>query len=141
MNYGIILQDEESPLVPELSEALRELGYISENTTTLSKELLETLNRYRAENKLPTFNFCDPVTLKTLGINADGEEIISLACYGESNAKVELDIFDVCREIVIESRELGITLTQAIYRHGGLGLHSEPSETAVSAAVLALLHK
>ncbi|MBQ8249418.1 MAG: hypothetical protein IJY93_05995 [Clostridia bacterium] len=141
MNYGIIFQDEESPLIPELSEALRELGFTAGNETALSQNLLDALNRYRAANGLPTLDFCDPVTLKTLGIDADGEEIILLARYGERNAEVELDIFDTCREIVTESRELGITLTQAIYRHGGLGSSDKPSETAINAAVLALLHK
>ncbi len=141
MNYGIILQDEASPLVPELSEALIKLGFTDENETTLSPKLLEALDKYRTENKLPTLDFCDPVTLQTLGIDADGEEIILLARYGEANAKVELDIFDICSEIVTESRELGITLAQAIYRHGGLGSSDEPSETAISAAILALLHK
>lgn len=141
MNYGIILQDEESPLIPELSEALRELGFMAENETSLSSNLLDALNKYRTANNLPTLDFCDPVTLQTLGIDTEGEEIILLARYGEANAKVELDIFDVCREIVTESRELYITLTQAIYRHGGLGSSDEPSETAISAAVLALLHE
>ncbi len=141
MNYGIILEGEESVLIPELSEALRELGFTEENETSLSPQLLDALNRYRTENGLPTYNFCDPVTLKTLGIDAEGEEIILLARYGEVSAGVELDIFDTCREIVTESRELGITLTQAIYRHGGLGLYNAPSETAINAAVLALLHE
>lgn len=142
MNYGIILEGESSPLVPELCEALRELGLIRQPEESLSAHLISALNTYRAANRLLTLDFCAPITLRTLGIDAEGDEIILLARYGETISETELQIYDNCRKAVEESRKMSITIAQAVNRHVSVGsLHGEPSSAAVTAAILALLHE
>ena len=142
MNYGIIFEGEASPLVNELSDALSLIGLYRAKGNTLTPEMLDALNIYRTSNDLAILDFCDPSTLRTLGIDADGDEILLLARYGSMFAETELGIFDACNEIVTESIDMGISIAEAINRCGVLGkLHGDVSKTAVTAAALALLHK
>ncbi len=142
MNYGIILQDENSPIVPELCEALRNLGLIRETDTALTDDIISALNTYRLSNHLLPLDFCDPTTLRTLGINAEGDEIILLARFGEAVSETELEIYDNCCKAVEESRQLNITVTEAISRRVNIGsLYGEPSSAAITASVLALLNE
>ncbi len=142
MNYGIILENESSPLVPELCESLRGLGLIREAETSLTEDIISALNTYRLANKLLALDFCDPTTLSTLGIDAEGDEVILLARFGEAKSETELEIYDNCTEAVRESRRLNITVTEAISRRIPIGsLYGEPSSAAITAAVLALLNE
>ena len=142
MNYGIILEDENSPLVPELCEALCELGLIRETETALTDGIISALNTYRLANHLLPLDFCDPTTLRTLGINSTGDEIILLARFGEEISETELEIYDNCRKIVKESSQLNITPTEAINRRVSPGgLYGEPSPASVTAAILSLLNE
>ena len=137
MEYGIILKGGTSPLVYEMSEALSELGYANDTDDVLTPELLDALNQYREANDLLVLDFCDPVTLRALGIQASGDELLSLARCVEKLGKTELDYYDLACEIVSESLGLGITITEAVNRRGLLGLHGTVSPSAVTAAVLA----
>ncbi len=142
MNYGIIFEGETSPLVSELSNALSSIGLYRDKDNTLTPEMLDALNIYRTSNNLTELDFCDPTTLRTLGIDADGDEILLLARYGSMLAETELAIFDACREIVAESVDMDISIAESINRRGVLGkLHGNVSKTAVTAAALAFLHK
>lgn len=137
MEYGIILKGGTSPFVYELSEALCGLGLCQNRGDVLTQELLDALNTYRETNDLLVLDFCDPVTLRTLGIDAGGDELMTLARYVQATGVTELCYYDTACEIVRESRSLGITVAEAINRRGMLGLHGEVSPSAVTAAVLA----
>ncbi len=139
MSYGIILEGDTSPLVEALAERLSSLGLYRGSTDTLTAELIGALNIYRASNHLIPLDFCDPATLRTLGIEAEGDEILTLARYGDAVSDTELGCYDACREIVNESRALGITLTEAICRRAVTDENMTASSEAVTAAVLALI--
>lgn len=141
MEYGIILEGGSSELVYRMSEALAELGLIKEPNSVLTDELLEALNIYRETNRLLPLDFCDPVTLRALGIEAGGDELMSLARCVEAACKNELEYYDLACEIVSESQALGITVNEAINRRGLLGLGGTVSPSAVTAAVLAFIGK
>ena len=140
MNYGIIFEGDSSHLVTEAADKLRELGYYAYSDDTMSRELLDALNSFRRAYSLAEQSFCDPVTLRALGIEADGDEIITLARCACSAAKTELECYDICLEAVAESRKLGITLTEAALRRGAGDTEQIPPY-AVSAAILALLNE
>ncbi len=138
--YAIIFEGDTSPLAAELCEALAELGLTRESTDTLTPDLLDALNTYREANGLTKQDFCEPVTLRALGIDARGDELLSLARAAEALAVTELGYYDVCREIVNESRALGITVSEAIARRGVLGqARGSISESAMRAAALAFI--
>ena len=141
-DYAIIFEGDTSPLVSELSDALHSLGLTREVTDTLTSELLDALNAYREANSLIALDFCDPATLRTLGIDARGDELLALARAAEALAENELGYYDVCREITAERRRLGITLCEAIARRGVLGNERAAiSEAAMTAAVLAFINE
>ena len=138
--YAIIFEGDTSPLAAELCEALYALGLTREHTNTLTPELLRALNDYRAANSLTELDFCDPVTLRTLGIDAYGDELIVLARAAEALGETELDYYDICRELIVESRSVGITLVESAARRGVVGNErGEISESAMRAAILALI--
>lgn len=139
-NYAIIFEGDSSPLAAEVCDALASLGLTYARTDTLTPELLAALNTYREANGLTAQDFCEPVTLRALGIDAHGDELVSLARAAKALADTEVGFYDVCREIVNESRALDITVSEAIARRGVLGTERESiSESAMRAAVLAFL--
>ena len=140
--YAIIFENDTSPLAAEVCERLFELGLTLEQTDTLTPTLLDALNVYCEANGLTEYDFCEPVTLRTLGIDASGDELLTLASAAEALADTELACFDISREIVKESRELGITVTEAVARRGVLGkARGNISESAMRAALLALFNE
>lgn len=139
MTYGIILEGDPSPLIDTLTEKLSELGLFRADANVMTAELLSALNEYRAANRLLCFDFCDPATLRALGIEAEGDELVTLARYGAAHSDTEIGCYDACREIVEESRTLGITLTEAVYRRGAISENVTASSEAVTAALLAFI--
>lgn len=140
--YAIIFENDTSPLAAEVCDRLFELGLTLDQTGTLTSELLDALNVYREANGLTKYSFCEPVTLRTLGIDARGDELLVLASAAEALADTELGYFDVSREIVNESRELGITVTEAVARRGVLKkARGNISESAMKAAILAFFNE
>ncbi len=140
--YAIIFENDTSPLAAEICDRLFELGLTLNQTGTLTSELMYTLNVYREANGLTKYNFCEPVTLRTLGIDARGDELLTLASAAQTLANTELGYFDISREIVNESRELGITVTEAVARRGVLGIaRGNIYESAMKAAILAFLNE
>ena len=140
-DYAIIFEGDSSPLAAELCDALAELGLTLDRTDTLTTKLLDALNAYRSANGLTEQSFADPVTLRALGIDARGDELVTLARAAQTLADTELGYYDVCREIVDESRALGITVSEATARRGVLGkARGSINESAVRAAVLAVLN-
>ena len=140
MNYGIIFEGDSSPLVTEAADRLRELGYYAYWDDEMNSELIDSLNSFRRAYSLCEQSFCDPVTLRALGIEVQGDDIITLARCAYSAAKTELECYDICFEAVAESQKLGITLTEAALRRGK-GSTEQIPPYAVSAAILALLNK
>ncbi len=139
-DYAIIFEGDTSPLAAELCDALYELGLTLDKTNTLTQELLAALNVYRTANGLTEQSFTDPVTLRTLGIEARGDELLTLARAAQILADTELGYYDACREIANESRALGITVTEAVARRGVLGkARGNISESAMKAAILAFI--
>ncbi len=136
MTTGIILQGEQSPIVGELSEALKAIGLTRETTDRLTPELLAALNTYRIANSLPELDFADPNTLRSLGIECSGDEVLTLARYGEAEAESEIGIFDRCREAVTLCRKYNLTIRE----YTKMPSHTPVSEAAVTAAILALLY-
>ena len=140
--YAIIFENDTSPLAAEVCDRLFELGLTLEQTDTLTSELLDALNVYRKANGLTEYDFCDPVTLRTLGIDANGDDLLTLANAAEALADTEIGYFDISREIVSENRELGITVTEAVARRGVLGkTRGNISESAMRAAILAFFNE
>ncbi len=138
--YAIIFEGDSSPLAAELCDALAALGLTLDRTDTLTPELIAALNVYRAANGLIEQSFADPVTLRNLGIDARGDELVTLARAAEALAVTELGYYDVCQEIVNESRALGITVSEAAARRGVLGkARGNISESAMRAAILAFI--
>lgn len=141
-DYAIVFVYDESPLAAEICAALRELGLFRDSTNTVTPDLISALNTYRRANSLTELEFCDPVTLRTLGIDAHGDELLVLARAAQTLGQSEMEYFDICRKIVKESRELDITVTEAAARYGVLGAErGSISETAVRCAALSLLHE
>lgn len=141
-DYAIIFENDTSPLAAELSEKLKALGLVHSVSDTLDGELLGALNAYRSANYMSELNFCDPSVLRLLGIDAGGDEIITLAKAAEILADTELEYFDICSEIVHESRKYGITVTEACTRRDAVGkLPQAVSEEAMRAAALAFINE
>ncbi len=141
-DYAIIFEDDTTPLAAELSEKLKALGLVHSVTDTFSGEVLNALNIYRSANSMGELDFCEPSVLRLLGIEAGGDELTTLARTAESLADTELEYYDICREIVSESREYGITVTEACARRSSLGkLPATVSEEAMRAAALAFINK
>lgn len=141
-DYAIAFVCDESPIAAEISSALRDLGLFRDVTDTLTPELLDALNTYRRANSLTELEFCDPVTLRTLGIEAYGDEVLVLARAAQALGQSEVEYFDICRKIVKESRALDITVTEAVARYGVLGAErGNISEAATRCAALSLLHE
>ncbi len=142
INYGIIFLNDSSEMTIKLSEKLSELGLLYEKQNVFDEKALKALNEYRISNKLVELDFCDPETLRTLGIDCDGDDIILLASCAEKLAESELEIYNICLEIIKESKEYSISVTEAINRRGVLGKSTpKVSKEAVSAAILAFIHK
>ena len=140
MNNGIIFEGDSSPMAAEAADRLRELGYYAYSDDEMNRELLDSLNSFRRAYSLTEQSFCDPVTLRALGIEADGDEIITLARCAYSAAETELDCYDICLSAVAESRKLGITITEAALRRFRGDTEQIPPY-AVGAAILALLNE
>lgn len=141
MNYGIIFEGDTTPLASELAEALRELGLTDYSGSTLTRELLSSLNDYRTANFMPELDFCDPTVLRTLGIETEGDEILTVATVAEAMSENEVSCYDICEEIVRESKHCQISLTEAALRRAdGIDRLPEPSANAAAAALLALLN-
>ncbi len=141
MNYGIIFEGDTTPFSAELAEAMRDHGLTDYTGSTLTAELLSELNSYRSENFLPELDFCDPATLRTLGIKAEGDEILTVAGIAEAIGENEVGYYDICEKIVKESKTCKISLTEAAYRYsGGMDEIPSPSKNAVIAALLTLLN-
>lgn len=138
MSLGIIMENDSSELIQPLCEKLGELGLIRGSEELMSKELIEALNVYRESNGLITLDFCDPVTLRTLGIECGGDEFIYVARCAEALSETELECYDICRRIANDSRRLGLTLTEAADRYGAHPV-TQPSSEALRAAILAFL--
>ncbi len=141
-DYAIIFENDTSPLATELSEKLKALGLVHSVRDTLDSELLDALNIYRSANYMSELDFCEPSVLRLLGIDVGGDELITLARAAESLAETELEYYDLCREIVSESRSYGITLTEACARRGSVGrAPTTVSEEAMRAAALAFINE
>lgn len=141
MNYGIIFEGDTTPLAAELATSLRELGLTDYNGSTLTGELLSSLNDFRSTNSLPELDFCDPAVLRALGIDAEGDEILTVAGIAETMSEDEVGCYDVCEEIVRESKNCKISLTEAAFRRAGdIDSLTEPSANAVMAALLAIIN-
>ena len=100
---GIIQQGERGELVRLISDRLHSLGLLRTSGDVYTPEVNDALNSYRLANKLPTADYCDPVTLRLLcGVDAGGDELVLLAraCEVLLPDANELERFDFCREIV-----------------------------------------
>ena len=90
---------------------------------------------------MPLLDFCEPTVLRHLGIEATGDELITLAIAAMNLADTELEYYDICIEIVKESREFGITVTEACARREAIEKsHADLNESAMRAAILAFLN-
>lgn len=141
MEYGIIFEGDTSPLAASVSEALTSLGLINGTKKALTDEVLTALNTYREANSLQVLDFCDPITLRCLGIDARGDELLSLAACAQSLGSCELEYYDAAANILRESRDLGITITEAAARYDTSFYHGEITESAMFAAVLAFINE
>lgn len=141
MEYGIIFKGDTTPLAYELSEALSALGLINKKTNALTDELLSALNTYRQSNRLSVLDFCDPVALRTLGIEARGDELLFIARYVSSAGKTELEYYDLAAEIVSESQNLGISPTEATARRSTTEYSDDIPISAMLATVLAFVNQ
>ena len=141
MEYGIIFENNSGAVVDELCEALKNLGLINQKNSTMSEDLIDALNIYRSSNGLSPLDFCDPITLRTLGIDARGDELLTLARCAEELGSCELDYYDIASEIVSESRKFGITVTEAAIRRNATLTGKDISVSAMAAAVLAFLNE
>ncbi len=140
MEYGILFEGDNSPVTAELSEALKALGLQNRRNIILTDEVLSALNIYRGANGLPILDFCDPVSLRTLGINVAGDELITLAACAKAIGETELEYYDIASEIVKDSRSLGITVTEAAARKEVSFFVGDVSLSAMLAAVLAFIN-
>lgn len=141
MNYGIIFEGDTTPLAAELAAALRELGLTDYVGSTLTSGLLSSLNDYRDANFMPELDFCDPAVLRTLGIEAEGDEILTVASVAEAITEDEVSCYDICEEIVKESKRCRISLTEAALRRASeIDSLPEPSANGAATALLALLN-
>ena len=136
MDAGLIFTEESSPLAAELAEVLKAIGLVHETGDCLTIEMLDALNAYRYANALPALDFADPVTLRSLGIERGGDEILALARYAQENAVSEIAMFDVCRGVLEACQAHGITIAEYTKMSGP----AEISSSAALAAVLAMLY-
>ncbi len=136
MQTGIIFVNERSPMVMELSAALQELGLARETNDSLTPELIDALNTYRLASSLPELDFADPLTLRSLGLECSGDDIMTLARYGEANAKCELEVYDCCLDAVRLCREHGLT----IFEYTKMTPDTPVRASSVTAAMLAMLN-
>ncbi|MBQ8508774.1 MAG: hypothetical protein IJ493_02590 [Clostridia bacterium] len=119
---GIIPPDAPSPLVPELASALHQIGLYKYSTAeVLEPRLLAALNSFRRSSCLPEAPYCDPASLRALGIQCAGDELMLLARYAESVGGSETARFDLCRQVLEEARDVGITLHEAVASRCNVG--------------------
>ena len=104
-------------------------------------EVNDALNSFRLANKLPTADYCDPVTLRLLcGVDAGGDELVLLAraCEVLLPDANELERFDFCREIVESGEDIGDRIRQ-LTDIGRLLDAPMPSAETVKSALLAYM--
>jgi len=142
MNYTVVFEGDSGNTVSQAADRLRELGYHAYFEDTLTEELLDSVNTFRRTNSLRTSDYLDPATLRALGIEAVGDELVFAANCAYSISDTEVGCYDICCEIAHESRTLGLTLTEAAKRrlHGTLSPDPPPA-FALAAMVLALLNE
>lgn len=142
MNYTVVFEGDTTPIVNETAQRLRELGYHSFFEDTATAELINSVNAFRRANSLTESDYIDPVTLRALGIDAEGDELIFAASTAANAAEDEVDCYDICCEIARQSKTLGLTLTEAASRFEVGGSYSYPPPSyALAAMVLALLNE
>ena len=142
MNYSVVFEGDVSELASEAAKRLYELGYHAYFEDTASRELMDSVNSFRRANSIRESEYIDPVTLRALGIDASGDELIYAASTASSIAETELECYDICCEIASQSKRLGLTVTEAARRFDSGADHSDtPQPYALAAMVLALLNE
>ncbi len=140
MNYTVVFEGDSSPTADRVSDILAELGYYPFEDSSASRRLMDSVNLFRRAEGLSEADYIDPATLRAMGIEADGDEIIVMA-RAAASGETELAAYDICREIVGESRKLGITLSAAAERRIYGNGPANPPTYCVTAAILALLNQ
>ncbi len=108
---GIILPGERSQLVTMLSDRLCSLGYFGEITEILSPELITALNLWRSDNSLPALDYVDPLSLRLLGFEVGGDELIFLARHAEP-LSTEVERYAFCRSALENAKLLGVSVVE-----------------------------
>lgn len=138
---GIIQQGERGELVRLISDRLHSLGLLRTSGDIYTPEVNDALNSFRLANKLPTADYCDPVTLRLLcGVDAGGDELVLLAraCEVLLPDANELEHFDFCRDIVESGEDIGDRIRQ-LTDIGRLLDAPMPSAETVKSAMLAYI--
>ena len=105
---GIILPGERSDLVMRASSELSRQGYLSEPSDVANAEVISALNDWRADNSLPALGYFDPVSLRKLGFDVGGDEIILLARRAEV-LPTEIERCDFCLKTLKSAKLTGAT--------------------------------
>ena len=137
---GIIQLGERGELVYLVASSLHSLGLLRQIEDIYTPAVNDALNSFRLANKLPTADYCDPVTLRLLcGVDVGGELVLlARACEVLLPDANELERFDFCREIVESGEDIGDRIRQ-LTDIGRLLDAPMPSAETVKSALLAYM--
>lgn len=135
---GIIFPGERSELVRMLSERLKFLGYFDRSADIFSSELIAALDRWRIDNSLPMLDYADPLSLRLIGLEVGGDELILLARHAEQ-LKTESERFEFCRSAIYSAHELNMSLVEYLARHPPTKLPLASTDALRSAVIASLM--
>ncbi len=140
---GLILPGEASPLCPELGAALTRIGlWDGSRAEILDTVLLEAINVFRRCEGLPQPDYCDPITLRRLGIECEDSDTILLAAFAEwiSPDGSETDRAMLSLQTAERARSDGVRLFSLISSLCDIAkLGTYPSASSLHGAVIARL--
>ena len=105
---GIIFPGERSELVGRASAKLSELGYLENPSDIATPDVISALNKWRGDNSLPALDYFDPVSLRLLGFDVGGDEIIFLARRAEVFL-TDVERYDFCKNALETAKISGAT--------------------------------
>ena len=105
---GIIFPGERSELIGRAAEKLSRLGYLENPGDVATPDVISALNKWRGDNSLPALDYFDPVSLRLLGFDVGGDEIIFLARRAEV-LPTDVERYDFCKHALRSAKISGST--------------------------------
>ena len=133
---GIVFAGERSELILSASRELKRLGYSLPESSLADEIFFKALNDWRETLGLQELEFVDPLSLRLLGIEVGGDELVLLASCAEAIPDAS-ERYGFCRAAVKGAKEMSVSLTKYLMSKGSEPI--KPSADSMRCAVIAAL--